>query len=157
MIIRAMTKDDFEAILPLQREIADLHVKGRPDMFREGHLNFDLERFDGFIEDENNIGLIAEENGEAAGFAFAMIREVKNHPALVDFKRFYIDDICVRSDMKRRGIGRALYEECVKIAERHRCGRIMLDVHTFNEDAIRFYEAMGMQARKIQMERKVSL
>ena len=155
MIIRKMTKDDFEAILPLQQEIAALHVQGRPDMFREGHLNFDRDRFDSFLSDENSIGLIAEEAGNAVGFAFSMIREVKNHPALLDFKRFYIDDICVRSDMKRRGIGRKLYEQCMMIAEENGCDRIMLDVHTFNEDAIRFYEAMGMLARKIQMERKI--
>lgn len=153
--IRFMAKDDFDAILPLQREIADLHVNGRPDMFRAGHLNFDRERFDAFLGTEGRFGLLAEEDGAAVGFAFVLIREVKNHPTLMDFRQFYIDDICVRSDRKRRGIGRMLFGECEKLAREHGCDRITLDVHSFNEDAIRFYEAMGFAPRKIQMERTV--
>lgn len=150
-----MTKNDFDAILPLQREIADLHVNGNPEEFRPGHLNFDRERFDSFLDTDGRMGLIAEDNGEAVGFAFMLIRDVKNHPVLLDCRQLYIDDICVRADRKRCGIGRMLFMECQKLADENDCATIILDVHSFNEDAIRFYEAMGFAPRKIQMGRKV--
>ncbi|MBR2431840.1 MAG: GNAT family N-acetyltransferase, partial [Clostridia bacterium] len=141
--IRRITKNDYNALLPLQREIAALHVCGRPDLFRAGHINFSPDRFDEFLSNDNSLGLLAEENGKTVGFVFAYIREIINHPVLTDSRILYIDDLCVLSENKGSGIGSMLMDACTNFAHRKDCSRILLDVHTFNRDAIAFYEKIG--------------
>ena len=39
-LIRRMRTEDFDALLPLQREIQILHENGRPDLFRPGAVSY---------------------------------------------------------------------------------------------------------------------
>lgn len=146
---------DFEATLSLQREIAGLHCEGRPDLFREGHICYPREVFEEFVSRDDRVVLLAEANGQTAGFLFSLIRHVKNHRVMKDQSMIYVDDLCVAQAYRRHGIGSLLMKEAEKIGISHGCTRMELDVQAFNDGAAGFYEAVGFTPRKITMEKGI--
>ena len=72
---------------------------------------------------------------------------------LVPRKTVYIDDICVDSSLRGKGIGTLLYEYSVSEAEKMGCYNVTLNVWSFNTSAMRFYEKCGMKPLKTVMER----
>ena len=153
IIIRNAVFDDIVRIRPLQKEIADLHRQGRPDLFKEEPRYFSVDAFKKRLQDPEHTILIAEdENGTVAGYAFAWVISYNNHDTYLDFKVFYIDDICVRKSHQRSGIGKLLFEKCNEQAKAMGCKKIDLGVWTFNQEAIAFYESCGMRERARRME-----
>ena len=151
--IRTAVMDDCERIRPLQKEIADLHHKGRPDLFKTEARYFTRESFSERLNDPKHTVYIAEtDKGEVVGYAFAWIISHRNHPTYIDFDCFYIDDICVLKSHRRNGIGRMLFERCKEKARENKCKMIELGVWEFNKNAIAFYEKCGMSACTRRME-----
>jgi len=151
--IRTAVLDDYERIRPLQKEIADLHYNGRPDIFKSEARYFTKEAFAERLGDSNHTIFIAEtDNGKVVGYAFAWIIAYRNHPTYIDFDCFYIDDICVLKTYQRNGIGQKLFDCCKKKAKEKKCKMLDLSVWAFNHDAITFYENCGMKDRVRRME-----
>ncbi len=155
--IRPAVPEDCARIRPLQKEIADLHHNGRPDLFRPEARYFSEEDFAARLTDPKHTVYIAEtETGEVVGYAFAWMIAYKDHPTYLDFDCFYIDDICVRASHQRRGIGKMLFECCKEKARRQGCKMLDLSVWAFNGDAIAFYEHCGMTERIRRMEYRLA-
>ncbi len=150
--IRRAVMDDRIRIMPLQREIAGLHHDGRPDRFREEARYYSEEDFFAKLTHPDHRIFIAETDGEIAGYVFTAVRHIRNHPTYVDFDTFYIDDLCIAERYRRHGIATALFERCITQAREAGCRNIELGVYCFNEDAIAFYEAMGMRPVMQRME-----
>lgn len=71
--IRAAVAEDCERIRPLQKEIADLHYEGRPDLFKKEPRYFSNEAFADRINDPKHTILIAEtDNGEVVSVTSAL-------------------------------------------------------------------------------------
>lgn len=153
VLIRAAVPGDCSRIRPLQKEIADLHYEGRPDLFKTEARFFTPESFTKRLEDPNHTVLIAESSdGEVVGYAFAWVIAYREHPTYRDFDCFYIDDICVGKKYRRKGIGRRLFEHCKAKAKALGCKNMDLSVWRFNQQAIAFYESSGMTERIRRME-----
>ena len=151
--IRAAVAEDRVLIRPLQKEIAELHHEGRPDLFKNEPRYFTEEDFARRLQDSNHTVLIAEtDGGEVVGYAFGWLISVRNHSTYVDFDRFYIDDICVLKEHRGKGIGRKLFAACKAVAEANHCKDMELGVWAFNTDAIAFYRACGMTDRVRRMQ-----
>jgi ribosomal protein S18 acetylase RimI-like enzyme len=56
----------------------------------------------------------------------------------------WLEDLFVRGDARRSGLGRALVAAALERAEARGCRRIELDVDEDNESAIALYRAMGL-------------
>ncbi|HOP10405.1 MAG TPA: GNAT family N-acetyltransferase [Oscillospiraceae bacterium] len=151
--IRTAVPEDCEKIKPLQKEIADLHYNGRPDLFKTEPRCFTSDAFTERLNTPGHYVYIAENNaGEVVGYAFANINRIRNHSTYIDFDQFYIDDICVLQKYQRMGIGRALFETCKDQGKQLGCYNIDLGVWCFNKEAIAFYESCGMSPRIMKME-----
>jgi GNAT superfamily N-acetyltransferase len=83
--------------------------------------------------------LIAEENGEPAGFALFF----HNFSTFLAQPGIYLEDLFVKPEQRSHGVGRALLERLAQIAVERDCGRLEWAVLNWNEDAIRFYERLG--------------
>ncbi|MBR5230907.1 MAG: GNAT family N-acetyltransferase [Clostridia bacterium] len=146
--IRTAVEADRERIFPLQKEIADLHHAGRPDLFKTQPRFYTEEDFSKRLNDPDHSIFIAEdETGSVVGYAFCWVIHNKNHPTYIDFDCFYIDDICVLKSCQRNGIGRKLFERCKQRAQEQHCKMIDLSVWSFNKEAIAFYESCGLSER----------
>ena len=151
--IRCAQQPDCVKIRPMQKEIAELHHAGRPDLFKTEARYYTEEAFAEMLRDPEHFIFIAEdENGAVVGYAFAWLIYYKDHPTYRDFNCFYIDDICVLSSHRRQGIGRRLFEKCRETAAERGCKMMDLGVWGFNREAIAFYESLGMKERIRKME-----
>jgi GNAT superfamily N-acetyltransferase len=59
----------------------------------------------------------------------------------------YLEDLYVTPAARRTGAGKAIFKALAKIAAVNDCGRFEWSVLDWNEPAIRFYQALGAQAK----------
>ena len=98
-------------------------------------LTVDQLREDGFGKDPAYEVLIAEMDGEVVGMALF-------YPRYSTWKgrTLYLEDLVVKESQRREGIGRALFDELVRIAADRKAARLEWQVLDWNEPAIAFYE-----------------
>ena len=96
--------------------------------------------------------LAAETNGRAVGLCALQWRASSPLPLLQRRTYAFIDDLCVDEAFRRRGIGRLLMSAATLYARGRGLKSVELNVWSFNESAIRFYESLGMTCQRLQME-----
>jgi GNAT superfamily N-acetyltransferase len=85
--------------------------------------------------------LIAELDGAPAGFAVFF----SNYSTFLARPGIYLEDLFVRPELRRRGVGRALFTQLARLAVERRCGRFEWSVLDWNEPAIAFYRSLGAE------------
>jgi GNAT superfamily N-acetyltransferase len=83
--------------------------------------------------------LIAEDDGEAAGFALFF----HNFSTFLAKPGIYLEDLYVLESHRGKGIGAMLLQRLAALAVERDCGRLEWAVLNWNSDAIRFYERIG--------------
>ncbi len=58
----------------------------------------------------------------------------------------YLEDLYVKPEMRRKGVGLALLRHVAQIAVERSCGRLEWAVLNWNEPSIQFYESLGARA-----------
>jgi GNAT superfamily N-acetyltransferase len=86
--------------------------------------------------------LIAYFDGEPAGFALFF----HNYSTFLAQPGLYLEDLFVKPELRRRGIGQALFRRLAQIACERGCGRFEWSALDWNTPAIQFYERMGAKA-----------
>ena len=151
MKIRSATLADREGLSRLTAEVHELHREARPDVYME----FDPEQFRKEISDTlyrpDSILLVAEEEGELAGMALLTLRQPPN-PILKPRLYAFLEELSVGERFRGQGIGTALFAAAKEQALRRGAVSLELQVWSFNEAALRFYEKMGMKEKTFRME-----
>ncbi|HUA99098.1 MAG TPA: GNAT family N-acetyltransferase [Terracidiphilus sp.] len=83
--------------------------------------------------------LIAEHDGQAAGFAFFFF----DYSTWLGKPGIYLEDLFVYPELRGRGIGKALLRRVAAVALQRGCVRLKWQVLDWNTPAIDFYRAMG--------------
>ena len=83
--------------------------------------------------------LIAEAGTEVAGFALFF----HNYSTFVGKPGLYLEDLYVRPEHRRRGLGTAFFRRLARVAVERGCGRMEWSVLDWNEPALRFYSKVG--------------
>jgi GNAT superfamily N-acetyltransferase len=134
--IRTATAADVPEILAFIRALAayerepDAVVATEADLLR-----------DGFGPNPFYFCLIAEHNGQPAGFAFYFF----NYSTWVGRPGLYLEDLFVHPQFRGLGIGKALLQRVAAIAVEKGCRRLQWAVLDWNTPAIDFYRAMGAE------------
>ena len=152
MDIRQVNGNDITQVIPLLDEVAKLHFEKRSDMFKiktHEEIKSNLEEM---IQDNSNIILIAEDKQIVVGVIICKIREINNHTNLKNTKVLWINEICVKQEYRRNGIGHSLIEKAKEIAKANNCLRLELNCWELNEGAMKFYENQGLTTQKRLME-----
>ena len=153
MKVRMAQEKDIARIHSLLAQVAMVHHKGRPDLFKPGKSKYTDEELKALLQDSNRPILAAvDDNDCMQGYAFCIFRQYKDHNIMTDIKTLYIDDLCVDETMRGKHIGRLLYNAALDYAREHGCYNLTLNVWSLNESAIRFYEKCGLKPQKIGME-----
>jgi len=134
MTIRPATPADIPTILCFIRELA-LYER-EPDAVLATEA--DLLR-DGFGPTPRFWALIAEHEGEAAGFAlyFTSYSTWRGHHGI------RLEDLYVTPALRGQGIGKALVARLAQIAVEQGCPRLEWDVLDWNAPAIAVYQRLG--------------
>jgi GNAT superfamily N-acetyltransferase len=134
--IRAATPADVPLILDLIRALALYERAPEAAIATEA----DLLR-DGFGPNPFYFCLIAEHNGNAAGFAFYFF----DYSTWLGRPGIYLEDLFVYPELRGLGIGKALLKKVAAIAVEKGCARLKWSVLDWNTPAIDFYRAMGAE------------
>ncbi|MGO9338988.1 MAG: N-acetyltransferase family protein [Terracidiphilus sp.] len=134
--IRTATPADVAQILAFIRALAT--YEREPDAVAATVA--DLMR-DGFGPNPFYFCLIAEQDGQPAGFALYFF----NYSTWVGRPGLYLEDLFVDPEFRGLGIGKALLQRVAAIAVEKGCKRLQWAVLDWNTPAIDFYRAMGAE------------
>jgi GNAT superfamily N-acetyltransferase len=132
--IRNATPADVPVMLDFIRGLAEYEREPNAVMATEQ----DLLR-DGFGPEPKYRCVIAEWDGQPAGFAFFFY----NYSTWRGQPGLYLEDLFVLPEMRGKGIGKALLQHLAETAIRENCYGIRWMVLEWNEPALKFYEALG--------------
>lgn len=151
-MIRYAMEKDIEKIEDLLSQVDMVHHNGRPDIFKIGNKYSEEELKELLNNKQRPILVSVNETDEVVGYCFGIFQQHKDNSILTDIKTLYIDDLCVDEKFRGKGVGKELYEAALSLAKEKGCYNLTLNVWSFNESAIRFYESMGLIPQKIGME-----
>lgn len=151
MIELAAARDRAE-VNRLARQVHQLHMDWRPDIFRMPEELFPEERFSELIQ--NRELYVAKLAGSVVGYAQTAMR-VYDLPDHMPRKVFLINQFCVDEAFRNHGIGTRMMEELRILARAFGCTDLQLNVYPQNDAAVSFYQKCGYMIQNINMQRKV--
>ena len=153
MQIRRANVADIPSLNKLLRQVLDVHFKGRSDLFKENAKKYTDDELKQLLADPNTPVFVAERCGVVEGYAFCIFKQEKNSHILTPVKTLYIDDLCVDEACRGKGVGKLLYHYVVDFAKQQGCYNVTLNVWACNQDALAFYQKLGLKPQKIAMEK----
>lgn len=153
MTIRKAKQKDIPKLLALLSDVLEIHAKIRPDIFISGTTKYTKEKLQELLENNSFfIYVCVDELDSVFAYAFCKLKEQANMNNMVQFKSFFIDDLCVEQNHRGQHVGTQLFNFVKSEAKRLGCYEIVLNVWQGNEQAKKFYEALGFRPKEIQME-----
>ena len=143
---------DREDVNRLARQVHEMHIAWRPDLFRMPDELFPEELFRELIT--NRELYAAKIDGTVVGFALIR-KKPSDGVGRVPRKVMLIDQICVDEAFRGHGIGSQMMEEIRILARAFGCTDLQLGVYPQNDAAVSFYQKCGFTIRSIDMQRKV--
>ena len=120
------------------------HPKNAPDdLAHYMRQAFNVEQIESELADGTNLFLIAEIEGEAAGYAKLTFGTIE--PGVTAEKPVELGRLYSHQRYLGEGVGQRLMEECFAIAREKGCDAMWLGVWEYNPRAQRFYEKHGFQ------------
>lgn len=138
--------NDYDEVCRLLAQIDALHRTAYPDRFQEV-LPVREKSFLQFYLDKHDIKtwVAATVDKKLAGLIMVEIRYTPSLPIIRPRSLAMIEVLVVDEAHRRQGIGQQLMAQALAWAKHKQVNEIQLAVWEFNEDAIRFYEALGYQ------------
>ncbi|WP_425407787.1 N-acetyltransferase family protein [Hyphococcus sp.] len=135
--IRQAVSGDEAIILSFISELAAYEKLAHEAVATQSDLTATL-----FADNPKVFALIAENDGEAIGFALYFF----NYSTFLGKHGLYLEDLYVREAERGCGAGRALLARLAEIAVKSDCGRMEWSVLDWNKPAIDFYKSIGAAA-----------
>ena len=139
LTIRRAEVADIPALVNLIAALAEYEKLTPPDSGAAARLAKDIAgehpRFQAFI---------AELDGKPVGCAVAF----ETYSTFLAAPKYYIEDIFIHPEHRRRGIGSALFSVLAGEAARRGCSMMEWTALDWNQPAIDFYEGMGAMQMK---------
>lgn len=155
MNIRLATEADLPRVNELRRQVNDVHVAGKPEVFRPGFNEALQQHVYTLFAQEDHAILVAETEAGIVGFACLKFVDRPESPYRNAIRYLDVDEFGVDEMHRRQGIGRALFEAVRGLARKHGLARIELNMWEFNEGALRFYESIGFSTSRRYLEMTV--
>ncbi len=152
MNIRFAKENELERVNELRKQVNDLHVVGKPDVFKPG-FGPELRDFINVIwNDPSENIVVAENDGIICGFAVINHINKPENPFMKERDFLDIDEFCVDEEHRRKGVATAMIEFIKDFAKENDFHRIELNMWEFNQGALAFYEAAGFETFRRYME-----
>lgn len=144
LVIREAVEGDYEALCEIIDQVDELHRDKLPRRFRAAEGPVRTREFISNAIDAPDIGLfVAEIEPALTGFVHVIIRKTPDIPILVPRRYAVVDNLAVRTEHRRHGIGHALMERVQTWARAQGATSIELRAYAFNRPAIDFYRKLG--------------
>jgi GNAT superfamily N-acetyltransferase len=130
--IRKAGIDDFEAIYGLQKEFALFQKTPEKLLITLEEMKDDKDFFHCLVAEGEDTSIVAF---------------VTYFPAYYSWsgKAIYVDDLYVRDNYRKGGIGIQLLQSVIEIARESGCKKVRWQVSDWNQNAIDFYQRLGAE------------
>ena len=155
MPARFAKEEELPRINVLRKQVNELHVAGRPDIFKPG---FGAELRDYLYtiwNDPKQEIVVDERDGAVCGFAVLNHIVKPENPFMLARDFLDIDEFCVDEAYRRQGVAREMVDFIKSYAKEKGFAKIELNMWEFNQGALAFYEAAGFQTFRRYMEMKL--
>jgi len=134
-------------------QLADFHSELDPAFTPSPHWPREYGAYLRTLISRNDaIAVVARDDLDVVGYAVGRITTL---PSFFEHRyRGYIHDVFVKSEYRRRGIGRQLVEEILRWLSQHRVTLVELTVAA-NNDAIPFWQRLGFHVYMHQMKKEL--
>ena len=151
-IVRFAKEKDIERVNVLRKQVNDLHVAGRPDIFKSGFCNEMQEYVYKQFDSESSDIIVADCEGNIVGFASVNYIVKPSSPYSYERKIYQISEFGVDENLHRKGIATLMMKFIKEDAKNKGFKSVELDVWEFNETALEFYEAIGFTTYRRYLE-----
>ncbi len=150
--VRYAKREELESVNKIRKQVNEVHVKGRPDVFREdGWQVIEPLVYKRFDEESSGV-IVAAIEEEIVGFAVVQYIVRPESPFKKEQKFFHIEEFGVDENHRRKGIATALINFAKADAKERGFHRVELDMWEFNAGALAFYESVGFRTMRRYME-----
>mgnify|MGYP003309588626 FL=1 len=151
-MLELATKHDRPDVERLAKQVHEMHVAWRPDLFTMPEELYPEELYSQLIKARELY--VAKLNGTVVGYCWLRMR-VSDAIGRIPRKIMLIDQLCVDEALRNHGIGTQMMEEVRILARAFGCTDLQLGVYPQNDEAVSFYQKCGFMIRSIDMQRKV--
>lgn len=138
LIIKRATRDDFNRIAELMQELLGDPVNERKSFFENA------------LDSKNYVALVGEIKGNIAGFLDIWSFPDLGHGANLGL----IGNFIVTKDYRKRGIGKMLIAEAMKIAKEKKFHEFHVWTDIKNKDAVKMYKKHGFTNEHLLLEKE---
>ena len=150
-MLELATKHDRFDVNRLARQVHEMHVAWRPDLFQMPEELYPEELYSQLIKARELY--VAKLNGTVVGYCWLRMR-VSDAIGRIPRKIMLIDQLCVDEALRNHGIGTQMMEEARVLARAFGCTDLQLGVYPQNDEAVSFYQKCGFMIRSIDMQCK---
>jgi ribosomal protein S18 acetylase RimI-like enzyme len=156
--IRAARHNDVEACFELFREVQEMHVAERPDLFKPPALDDNFRRLVADAIDAEHKGILLAWHGERAVgiLIYEFTRLDPTGVYLIDRPILWLESIGVTATYRGKGCGKAMLDLARRIAAEVGVEDLALEAWHFNDAARAWFERQGFQAHSMTMMAKVA-
>ena len=151
-VIRTAREEELDRVNELRRQVNDLHVAGKPEIFKPGFCDELRDYVRVIFDDPNKTILVAELDGAVCGFAVLNHIVRPENPFMYERDFLDVDELCVDGAFRRRGVAAALIGRIRDYAREQGISRVELNMWEFNREALAFYETAGFRTYRRYME-----
>ena len=151
-IIEIPKIEDLKKVNKLAKQVHELHVNWRPDLFLSVDEVISRKNFEEKIKAKEIF--VAKIQDDILGYITINITE-KDNPSMRYRKQLQIEAICVDEKSRGKGIGTALLKFAKEFGKENNCTDLYLTVNKENENAIKAYEKFGFKVKSIAYSMKI--
>src|SRR4030042_663932 len=108
MNINIKVDKNAEIITALNKYVHQVHFNNHPNIFKEYDYENMLQGMTHFINQEHIKCLLVYNNDEPIGYAIWFKRNYPGHLFKKGYSTMYIDQMCIKPEYQRKGIGRKI-------------------------------------------------
>lgn len=152
MNVRLAEENELGRINELRKQVNDIHVAGKPDVFKAG-FSQELQDYvkDIYDDPEQDIA-VAEKDGVICGYAVLHHINKPENPFMHERDYLDIDEFGVDEEFRLQGVASAMVSFIREYAVNKGLHRIELNMWEFNGDALAFYETAGFSTYRRYLE-----
>ena len=147
--IRYASMADYNGVEKIMKQVQELHINLRPDIYQPIDIVLPYEEFCKAVEQRTLI--VADQNEDVVGVLSYVHRHIESDKQVTRDVMF-IDCVAVVERLRGRGIGRKLFEFAQNILHKESFDGLELQVNAQNQNARRFYENYGFKEKSINLE-----
>lgn len=147
--IRLARPEDHEAIEDMMKQVRQLHIALRPDIYRETAAVLSLDELKAAIERDSFF--VATLDGRPVGVLSVLYRHIESG-FQVTRDIVFAEALAVDEKHRGKGIGGALLDHLKTLKEEKHLDGIELQVNARNGSALSFYRKYGFVPKSVNLE-----